>query len=235
MCAYPRRVDEVGRWFSGQVGGLRYCTDCTLCSHGMLYRGGNGDLGVVGGGRWRVYVRPCCVPSAVCVCVCDLCVREVSPLAVCLGRPTSLPPACALSWLLEFQRVHRHRHPCLLDSWALPVSGALRNCNDDVTQQICRDLRSALCLERFPGICGLPQRQARADLCSGEPEFDLKRRGGLIQEEDLRPGRRHAPQGRGTHKAIRRHTKSFHVSIGDANVLGSRRELTSSLLSLCAV
>jgi hypothetical protein len=109
----------------------------------MLYRGGNGDLGVVGGGRWRVYVRPCYVPSAVCVCVCDLGVREVSPLAVCLGRPTSLPPACALSWLLEFQRVHRHRHPCLLDSWALPVSGALRNCNDDVTQQICRDLRSA--------------------------------------------------------------------------------------------
>ena len=57
----------------------------------MLYRGGNGDLGVVGGGRWRVYVRPCYVPSAVCVCVCDLGVREVSPLAVCLGRPTSLP------------------------------------------------------------------------------------------------------------------------------------------------
>jgi hypothetical protein len=55
---------------SGQVGGLRYCTDCTLCSHGMLYRGGNGDLGVVGGGRWRVYVRPCYVPSALCVCVC---------------------------------------------------------------------------------------------------------------------------------------------------------------------
>ena len=33
-----------------------------------------------------------------------------------------------------------------------------------------------LCLERFSGICGLPQRQARADLCSGEPKFDLKRR-----------------------------------------------------------
>jgi hypothetical protein len=63
-----------------------------------------------------------------------------------------------------------------------------------------------MCLERFSGIRGLPQRQARADLCSGEPEFDLKRRGGLIQEEDLRPGRRHAPQGRGTHKVTRRHT-----------------------------
>jgi hypothetical protein len=37
--------------------------------------------------------------------------------------------------------------------------------------------------------------------------------GGLIEEESLRPGRRHAPQGRGTHKAIRRHTKSFHISI----------------------
>ena len=119
----------------------------------MLYRGGNGDLGVVGGGRWRVYVRPCCIPSAVCVCVCDLGVREVSPLAVCLGRPTSLPPACALSWLLEmmmilllflqkqnlvFQRVHRHRYPCLLG-----LAYFKRNCNDDVTQQICRDLRSA--------------------------------------------------------------------------------------------
>ena len=104
----------------------------------MLYRGGNGDLGVVGGGRWRVYVRPCCIPSAVCVCVCDLGVREVSPLAVCLGRPTSLPPACALSWLLELQRVHRHRHPCLLG-----LAYFKRNCNDDVTQQICRDLRSA--------------------------------------------------------------------------------------------
>ena len=63
-----------------------------------------------------------------------------------------------------------------------------------------------MCLERFSGIRGLPQRQARADLCSGEPEFDLKRRGGLIQEEGLRPGRRHAPQGRGTHKVTRRHT-----------------------------
>ncbi len=97
-------------------------------------------------------VRPCYVPSAVCVCVCDLCVREVSPLAVCLGRPTSLPPTCALSWLLELQRVHRHRHdddpfivltetkfsPCLLG-----LAYFKRNCNDDVTQQICRDLRSA--------------------------------------------------------------------------------------------
>ena len=190
-----------------------------------------------------MYVRPCCVPSAVCVCVCDLGVREVSPLAVCLGRPTSLPPTCALSWLLEFQRVHRHRHPCLLDSWALPVSGALRNCNDhhrmSKQTRICRDLRSAkrtACVSSdFLEFAGCPQRQARADLCSGEPEFDLKRRGGLIQEESLRPGRRHAPQGRGTHKVIRRHTKSFHISIGDANVLGSRRELTSSLLSLCAV
>ena len=83
------------------------------------------------------------------------------------------------------------------------ISGALRNCNDDVTQQICRDLRSAkraaLVAERFSGICGLPQRQARADLCSGEPEF--RRRGGLIQEEGLR--RRHAPRAKANQEQVK--------------------------------
>ena len=88
-------------------------------------------------------------------------------------------------------------------------------------RQEFRTGRSQGKLARTPDVTALPQV--------------TKRRGGLIQEESLRPGRRHAPQGRGTHKAIRRHTKSFHISIGDANVFGSRRELTSSLLSLSAV
>ena len=91
-------------------------------------------------------------------------------------------------------------------------------------RQEFRTGRSQGKLARTPDVTALPQSPSHHQV--------TKRPGGLIEEESLRPGRRHAPQGRGTHKAIRRHTKSFHISIGDANVLGSRRELTSSLLSL---
>ena len=91
-------------------------------------------------------------------------------------------------------------------------------------RQEFRTGRSQGKLARTPDVTALPQSPSHHQV--------TKRRGGLIEEESLRPGRRHAPQGRGTHKAIRRHTKSFHISIGDANLFGRRRELTSSLLSL---
>jgi hypothetical protein len=72
-------------------------------------------------------------------------------------------------------------------------------------RQEFRTGRSQGKLARTPDVTALPQSPSHHQV--------TKRRGGLIQEESLRPGRRHAPQGRGTHKAIRRHTKSFHISI----------------------
>jgi len=72
-------------------------------------------------------------------------------------------------------------------------------------RQEFRTGRSQGKLARTPDVTALPQSPSHHQV--------TKRRGGLIEEESLRPGRRHAPQGRGTHKAIRRHTKSFHISI----------------------
>ena len=71
-------------------------------------------------------------------------------------------------------------------------------------RQEFRTGRSQGKLARTPDVTALPQSPSHHQV--------TKRRGGLIEEESLRPGRRHAPQGRGTHKAIRRHTKSFHIS-----------------------